>query len=84
MESGQNGKWSKWRVVKMESGHNGMWSQWNVVKLESDQNGKRSKWKAVERMSQSSPPTQVNPPTANDSRVNPIIEEAGDSNQTMI
>ncbi len=57
MESGQNGKWSKQKVVKtksgqnkkfrqvenMKSGRNEKWSKWKVVKMESDQNGKWSK-----------------------------------------
>ena len=31
MESGQNGKWSKWKVVKMKSGQNEKGSKWKVV-----------------------------------------------------
>ena len=37
MESGQNGKWSKWKLVKMESGGNGKWSKLKVVKIKSGQ-----------------------------------------------
>ena len=43
MKSGQNEKWSKWRVVtsgknKMESGQNFKWSKLKVVKIKSCQN----------------------------------------------
>ncbi len=41
MESGQNGKWSKWKVVKMKSGQNEKCTKGKVVK--SSQNEKWSK-----------------------------------------
>ena len=41
MESGQNGKWSKLKVVKMEGSDK--WTQWKVVKMKSGLNEKWSK-----------------------------------------
>ena len=31
IKSGQNGEWSKWKVVKMKSGQNKKWSKLKVV-----------------------------------------------------
>ena len=45
MESGQKGKWSKWKVVKKKSGKNE--KQIQVVKMKSGQHEKWSKWKLV-------------------------------------
>ena len=35
MESGQNRKWSKWKVVKMKRGQNEKWSKLKVFKIKS-------------------------------------------------
>ena len=43
--SGQNEKWSKWKVVKMKSGQNKKWSKWKFET--SGQNEKWLKWKVV-------------------------------------
>ena len=49
MERGQNGKWSKWKVVKMKkyrqvdnmkSAPTEKWSEWKVVQMERSPNGK--------------------------------------------
>ena len=39
MKSGQNGKWSKWKVDKMESGQNEKWPNEKQSKLKVVTNG---------------------------------------------